>query len=182
MKAWRNIGGTVVEIDVDVDPENNPILPPDTTTDIRPEVLEGHYVTVVDKVWVQIPIPVPFITFETKRNVALDRVKEYRDWYLNTPVTVGSAEFDGDERARNRLVQALVIFNETGYLPPAWIMTNNQPHPIATINDLKTIIAAVQTAFSTRFFETAAIREAILAATNEAALEAITIPVRPNRF
>ena len=37
MKAFRNLAGNVVEIDIDLDLDGNPILPPDTTTDLRPE-------------------------------------------------------------------------------------------------------------------------------------------------
>ena len=41
MKAFRNIGGSVVEIDVDTDPNGQPILPPDTTVDAKPAAHDG---------------------------------------------------------------------------------------------------------------------------------------------
>jgi len=176
MKAWRNFGGQVLEIDIDVDLEGNPILPPDTTTDVKPEANEGCYVTVVGNTWVQIPIAVSYTTFETKKQEALDKLKDYRrDWYLDTPVEVNGVLYDADEKARGRLVQALVIYNETTYLPPAWISFNDIAQPLSSIDDLKEIIAGVQNAFTTRFFETNSIREALLLAANEEALNAVEI-------
>jgi len=178
MKAWRNFGGQVLEIDIDVDLEGNPILPPDTTTDVKPEANEGCYVTVVGNTWVQIPIAVSYTTFETKKQEALDKLKDYRDWYLDTPVEVNGVLYDADEKARGRLVQALVIYNETTYLPPAWISFNDIAQPLSSIDDLKEIIAGVQNAFTTRFFETNSIREALLLAANEEALNAVEIPAK----
>lgn len=180
MKAWRNINGNVVEIDVDLDLRGNPILPPDTTINVRPEPQEGHYVTVVGREWVQIPITVPFVSFETKVQKAVSDLQVYRDWYLNQPVDHAGTSFDADETARNRLVQALVIYQSYSYLPPAWITFNNEPFPINAIEDLTGIIDAVQTAFSTRFFEMDALRRQILAAETEEALAAITIPTISN--
>lgn len=179
MKAFRNIGGSVVEIEVDVDPNGQPILPPDTTVDPRPEPQEGHYVTVVGNEWVQIPIPQEFLTFETKVRNALNKLKTYRGWYLNQPVQHMGKLFDADETARIRLTQALVVHSTIGYLPTAWIARDNTPFQISTIDDLKALATTVQTAFSTRFFEMEGIRQQILAAENEAQLEAIEIPTIP---
>jgi hypothetical protein len=52
MKAYRNIAGVVHEIQVDIGLDGQPILPPDTTVDPRPEPQPGHYVTVVGNAWV----------------------------------------------------------------------------------------------------------------------------------
>lgn len=178
MKAFRNLGGNVVEIEIDLDLNGQPILPPDTTINARPEPLEGHYVTVVDNEWVQIPVPVQVVSFETKKQQKLDQLQAYRTWYLDQPVDVNGILFDGDEQARNRLIQALVIYNETTYLPPAWIAYDNSAFMLTTIDDLKSIIASVQNAFSTRFFEMNTLRGQLLAAEDEAALELITVPTQ----
>lgn len=182
MKAWRNLGGNVVEIEVDIGKNGQPILPPDTTVAIRPEAQEGHYVTVVGNEWVQIPIPVSFVSFETKKQQKLDELKAYREWYLEQPVEHNGVMFDGDEQARNRLIQALVIYQANAYLPPAWISFDNTPVALTTVDDLTGIIASVQTAFSTRFFETDAVRQQLIAAADEAALEAVVMPTKPSQF
>lgn len=182
MKAWRNLGGNVVEIEVDIGKNGQPILPPDTTVAARPEAQEGHYVTVVGNEWVQIPIPVPFVAFETKKQQKLDELKTYREWYLEQPVEHNGVMFDGDEQARNRLIQALMIYQTTAYLPPAWISLDNTPIALTTVDDLTGIIASVQTAFSTRFFETDAVRQQLIAATDEAALEAVVMPTKPSQM
>jgi len=182
MKAFRNIAGTVVEIDVDVDLQGKPILPPDTTVDPRPAAQAGHYVTVVGKSWVQIPIPQEVIAFEYKKQQALEALGRYKTWYFEQPTEHNNVMFDADTEARARLTQALVIYNEIGYLPPAWIAADNTPVGLNSIDDLKAIVGAVQTAFSTRFFEMDAIRQQIMNATDEASLAAITIPVIPKQM
>jgi hypothetical protein len=179
MKAFRNLAGNVIEIDVDIDLDGNPILPPDTTVNPRPEPQPGHYVTVVGNDWVQIPIPQEYKTFEYKKQLALEALSRYKDWYTNQPVEHAGKLFDGDELARGRLAQALIINATTGYLPPAWIAADNTPFPISTLADLQGIVAAVQSAFTTRFFEMDTIRQQILAATNDGELDAITIPTIP---
>lgn len=182
MKAFRNIAGTVVEIDVDVDLNGHPILPPDTTVDAKPVAQPGHYVTVVGNAWVQIPEPQEVIAFEYQKQQAQDALGKYKSWYFEQPTAHNGVLFDADAEARARLTQALVIFNEIGYLPPSWIAADNTPVTITTVDDLKAIVGAVQTAFSTRFFEMDAIRQQIIAAANEAELAAIEIPVIPNQM
>ena len=176
MKAFRNVAGEVREIEVDVDLRGNPILPPDTTVDPRPEALPGHYVTVVDRAWVQIEIPVQVVSFETKKAEKLKALAAYTDKYLDLPVDVSGTLFDGDEKARARLTQALAIYNEFTSLPPAWITFENTPHALNTVEDLKGIISAVYAAFQSRFFECDTLRQALLAAQDETALDAVTIP------
>jgi len=182
MKAWRNVGGTIIQIDIDLDINNNPILPPDSTVDPKPDALPDHYVTIVDNAWVQIPIAQEVISFDYKKQQALEGLTKYKNWYLDQPVIVNSVAFDADETARNRLIQALVIYNSNAYLPPSWITANNTPYPLTTITDLEAIINGVQTAFSARFFEMDTIRQSIINAADEAALAAITIPVVPNQM
>ena len=179
MKAFRNIGGSVVEIEVDVDPAGAPILPPDTTTDAKPEAQPGHYVTVVGKAWVQIPETVPFVAFETKKQAVLAKWKAYREWYVNSMIEFSGRPFNADEIARGRLSQAITVSNFSGYVPPAWIDGNNQEFPIASINDLQALAGAVLAAFSSRFYEMNTLRAQILAAADDAALDLIVIPTIP---
>ena len=176
MKAFRNIAGSVVEVNIDVDPDGNPLLPPDTTVEPRPEPLEGHYVTVVGSTWVQIPNPVSFVTLETQKAQALERFRVYRDWLIEQPVEYAGRLFDANETARNRLTQALVIFQTTNTLPQAWVANDNSLFHINNIDDLSGIINAVQTAFTTRFFTSDTIRRQILVAETEEQLAAVQIP------
>ena len=176
MKAFRNIGGEVREIQVDIGLDGQPILPPDTTVDDRPEPLPGHYVTVVDNSWVQIETPVYVKSFETLKAETLEKVVKYRSWLLDQPVDVDGALFDGDKEARDRLTDALVIHNELGVLPPSWVTYDNETHTLTTIDDLKAIASAVATAFSTRFYECNDLRASVNAAADEAQLQAIVIP------
>ena len=179
MKAWRNLNGQVVEIDVDVDPQGNPLLPPDTTTDPKPEPLEGHYVTVVGREWVQIPIPVVTYDFSYLQQQALDRLNQYKKWYLDQPAEVAGRLFDNDETARARVSQAILAHQLTGFLPEFWVDANNQRYPINSIEDLKAIAVALQNSFNIRFTEMNNIRQQILAATTEDELNAIEIPAIP---
>lgn len=179
MKAFRNIGGNVVEIQVDVDPNGNPILPPDTTIDPKPEAAEGHYVTVVGKNWVQIPFPVPFKTFETKKNEVLEKIKAYKDWLLEQPVEHNGVLFDADDVARGRISQALVVHSATGQLPPVWITYTDEPYAITAVDDLNAISGAVFAAFSQRFYECDTLRSQVVAAETEEALYAIEVPAVP---
>lgn len=179
MKAYRNQAGNVIEIEVDVDLNGAPILPPDTTTDERPEAQEGHYVTVVGKEWVQIPVPQAFTSFETKQAEAQKLVAQYRTWYFDQPVVHNEVKFDADEQARTRLTQALVMNTANGYLPPAWIAFDNTAVALANVDDLKAIANAVQVAFANRFFEMSTLRGQIAAATTEEELAAIEIPRVP---
>ena len=182
MKAFRNVGGNVVEITVDVGLDGNPILPPDTTVDARPEALPGHYVTVVDRSWVQIEIPVVIETLETKVARKLEAIGKYRDWLTEQPVDVAGVKFDADEQARSRLTQALVVQSTLDYLPPAWIAYDNTPQPLTTVEDLKAIVQAVQSAFATRFFECDTLRQAAKAATTAEQLELVVVPSYGNHI
>lgn len=176
MKAFRNIAGNVVEILVDVDPSGNPILPPDTTVDPKPEVQEGHYVTVVGREWVQIPIPQEFKAFETLKNEAIQKLQEYRTWSLEQPVVLtveGTGEeikFDADEQARARINHALTIHSQLALLPPVWITYDNSEYPLTSVEDLKAIANAVFNAYNGRFFACSEIRKQIFAAQDEVAL------------
>lgn len=181
MKAFRNVAGNVVEVDVDVGPDGKAILPPDTTIDPKPEAQEGHYVTVVGNAWVQIPVPVQFVAFETEKELALQRLRDYRDWYINSPAEYAGELFDADEMARNRLIQALVIYQNNGYLPPVWVTHDNKSFEITDITALTNLISTIQNAFSTRFYETNTVRSQILAAQTKEELDAIVIPNRSDR-
>ena len=181
MKAFRNIGGQVVEVVIDLDLDGNPIYPPDTTTDPRPEALPDHYVTVVGRNWVQIPVTVQVKSLELLKSEALAKFAKYREWYLEQPVEYSGIKFDGDQMARVRLSQAVTVAEAGGQVPPAWVTYDNSAFPLADLAALKSLTVAVITAFGTRFFEANAIREQILQATDEAALAAIEIPMPMNQ-
>lgn len=182
MKAFRNVAGTVIEIDVDVDPSGHPILPPDTTTAEKPAAQPGHYVTVVGNSWTQIPIPQEVIAFEYRKQQALELLGRYKSWFFEQPTEHNGVMFDADEQARARLIQALVVHSANGYLPPVWITADNTPYTLASVDDLKDIVTTVQNAFATRFYEMDVIRQQILAAADEQALAAVAIPIIPNQM
>ena len=182
MKAFRNLAGNVVEIDIDLDLNGDPILPPDTTTDPRPEAEPGHYVTVVDRSWVQIPIPVQVKSLELLKSEALKKVAAYREWLLEQPVEHSGVLFDGDQVARVRLSQAVIVADAGGQVPPAWVTYDNSAFPLVDLAALKALTVAVITAFGARFFEANAVREAVMQANDEAALAAVEIPATPDRF
>ena len=179
MKAFRNLNGNIIEIEIDIGIDGKPILPPDTTIDEKPDASEGHYVTVVGNKWVQIPIPVSFTSFETKKQQACDNLKVYRDWLFVQPIEHNGILFDADEKARARLSEALVMFRIAEKLPPAWITYDNSVYPITESADLVNLSNTIYDGFSQRFFDMDAIRQQILAAETEEALAAIEIPIIP---
>lgn len=182
MKAWRNTGNGCVEIDVDMDTAGRPILPPNTTVHSKPVPLDGHYVTVVGDKWVQIPIAVQEETLDVLKTKQLGLLSSYRKWYTEQPIEIEGVKFDADEQARNRLAQALIIYTNMGYLPPAWITFDNGTHVLASVEDLKSIVAAVQNAFTARFFECNTKRQAIMTADTKEAVNAVEIPNNWNMF
>lgn len=177
MKAFRNVGGNVVEITVDLDLNGEPILPPNTTVQPRPEVTEGHYVTVVGDSWVQIEIPVQEVTLDQIKSEALERLKGWRTWVLEQPITHQEVLFDADETARARLSQAVVIGEVSGVVPPAWVALDNSLFPIESYEALKALAIAMSIEFSARFFQASTLREAIEAAESQAEVEAVEIPL-----
>ena len=182
MKAYRNVAGDVREITVDVGLDGKAILPPDTTTDVRPEALPGHYVTVVGNVWVQIETTVYVESFESKKQRKIAEIAKYRNWLTEQPVEVAGVKFDADDQARSRLTQALVMFSNLEYLPPVWVTFDNSVHQLASIEDLKAIVTAVQNAFAARFYECSELRVTATAAEDEAALEAVVVPSYGNNL
>ena len=184
MKAFRNIGGTVTEIEVDVGIDGRPILPPDTTIDAKPADIPGFYLTVVGTAWVQIPVTVENKSFETKRQEALALLAKYRDWSTEQPVTHQTIVFDADDTARNRINQSLVAATNFGKLPQYWIAYDNSPFPIATAADLTALANTIFDAFTSRIFAADSIRQQILALADgdEAGLAAIAIPTIPTQI
>lgn len=182
MKAFRNIGGNVVEVEIDVDLDGNPIFPPDTTINPRPEAAEGHYVTVVGRDWVQIPVPVETKSFEQKQREKHEELIRYRNWYLDQPVEHEGVLFDADETARARVSQSIIVVSAGAQVPPGWVTYDNGVFPLADYDALKALAVSIFTAFGTRFFEINAIRDQILQAADEAALAEVQIPTRPGPF
>lgn len=176
MKAWRLYNGQITETVVDVDEATGqPILPPDTTVAPRPDAIDGHYLTIQGNNWVQIQIPAPsFFQLQSDKRVEFEGLRQR---YMDKPVDVNGTLFDADETARTRLSQALTMFQTFAYIPPTWIRQDNTPHPLASVDDLKTIALAVMTAFSTRFYELTTVRDAINNATTKEELDAIVMPV-----
>ena len=182
MKAFRNIAGNVAEIEVDLDLDGNPILPPDTTTDARPAAQPGHYATVVDRSWVQIPVTVQVKSLELQKSEVLAKISSYREWLLEQPVTHSGVVFDGDQTARVRLSQAVMVADAGGQVPPAWVTYDNSTFPLADLAALKALAVSVITEFGNRFFEANAIREAAMQAADAAALAAVVVPAIPDHF
>ena len=182
MKAFRNIAGQVVEITVDLDLEGNPILPPDTTIDPRPEALEEHYVTVVGSGWVQIHSPVVEVTLTQLKEQALKRLSVWRNWILEQPIEHDSVMFDADETARARLTQAVLLSSVGAPVPPAWVTLDNGLHPIADYDALKNLAIVMASEFSSRFFQAADLRDDIETAETKEALALVLIPTSDYAF
>lgn len=181
MKAFRNVGGSIVEIEVDVGVDGQPLLPPDTTVAEKPSALAGHYVTVVGNVWEQIPIPVEFKTFESKKAEALAKLKAWSIWYFEQPITHEGVKFDADAKARERLTQAMTGLLSGSGFPPVWVAFDDSLFPLADSDALKALaVAVIRTAFSQRFFEYNTFRTQINETTTEAELEALVIPTIPS--
>lgn len=175
MKAFRLYNGVINEIDVDVDAvTQEPILPPETTVDPRPDEVPGKYVTIQGNQWVYIDIIEPSL-FQLKQN-KLAEFETFRQAYMDKPVQVNGVLFDADSTARERLTQSLVMNTAFSYLPPVWITHDNGMYPIADLDSLKAIAQAVQTAFATRFYEIVSIRDSINNANSKEELEAVVIP------
>ena len=108
MKAFRLYNGVINEIDVDVDAvTQEPILPPETTVDPRPDEVPGKYVTIQGNQWVYIDIIEPSL-FQLKQN-KLAEFETFRQAYMDKPVQVNGVLFDADSTARERLTQSLVM-------------------------------------------------------------------------
>lgn len=177
MKAFRNVNGDVIEITVDLDLNGDPILPPNTTVDPRPEAQEGHYVTVVGNKWVQIPVPVREVTLDDLKQEKLAYIKSWTDHLTEQPIEYEGIMFDADEKARARISQAIVTYTATDYLPPAWITLDNTPYHISSYEDLKGIGMAIANAFTERFFIGTTLRNQVMEANSEEELNAIELPV-----
>ncbi len=176
MQAFRNVGGVITEITVDIGLDDQPILPPDTTVEPRPEALEGHYVTVVGNSWVQIPIPEEVISFETKKAQTLQQLNEYKEWLQEQNIEFNGVVFQANALTRDRVTQTFVAYRELGYLPPAWIAADNTPYALNSIDDFAPLAHAIMNTFTERFYEANAIRTQIMAAVDMAELSQVRIP------
>ena len=178
MKAFqRTPAGNIQEILIDLDRNGNPILPPDTTTDPRPQAKEGHRVTVVGNKWVQIPITPPReITLEEYKEDKLKTLSVYKDWLLEQPVYMGDVLYDADEVARERLTQAVLLSEVGGPVPEVWIDANNIPQPVADADAIKTLSFLVAGIFQDRFTALTQMRTMIQAAASKEEVDAVVIP------
>lgn len=169
----------IVPYEFDVDPNGNPLLPPNGTIDPKPEVPSGKYLAIVRNQWHLIDIPQVTYSFEYKKQMKLEALASYKEWYLNQPVTYDGRQFDNDETSKNRLIQTIKIYELTNQLPPAWIDYNNQAYPINAISQINGIVLTIASTFQTRFFEMATLRDQINAAQTEEELAAINVPRKP---
>lgn len=178
MKAFRKIGDVITEIRVDVDPSGNPILPPYTTVEPRPEALEGYYVDLVRGEWEQLPIPQPVEpTLDQLKDAACKRLEAYKIWVLDQPVEYEGVKFDADETARVRILGAVNAYQVSEVLPQAWVTFDNGLFPITEFEQIKAMSMAMYEEFNARFFAVTMVREAILGASSKEELEAIEMPV-----
>lgn len=178
MKAYRKLNGNIVEIRVDIDREGNPILPPNTTVQPKPEVLEGHYLDLVRGEWEQFPIPVkPEPTLEQLQNEACDELSKYKDWVLDQPVEFDGVLFDADETARVRILGAVNAYQVSEVLPQAWVTFDNGVYMVSDYEQIKGLSMVMYGSFNDRFFFVSSLRNQILAAKDKATLEAIKLPV-----
>lgn len=178
MKAYsKTPSGVVEEILIDLDRNGNPILPPDTTLDPRPQPREGHRVTVIGDKWVQIPVTPPReVTLEELIDNKCDVLRTYRDWLLEQTFFFNDVEFDADDVARARVTQAMLLVELGGPSPDVWIDANNQPYSVENPEELKELAFGIANIFQERFNAATAIRDAILACTSKEELDAIVIP------
>lgn len=180
MKAFRNFSGQIKEIDIDVSPSGEPLLPQDTTVDPRPDDKEGYYLSVVGTKWVYIPYKAPEETIDQIRNRRFVQLAGYKDWYFTTPVKFDDVLFDADEESRARLAQNLQIFNLTGKIPSSWISYTNEPYPLNDDKDKFTnLVLTVLQTFNNRHIEMNVIRDKILKAETIQELNEIQVPSKP---
>lgn len=179
MLAHTLRNGVVTQIQVDVSPSGQPLLPLNSTVEDKPEALPNHYVTLVDSKWTQIPVAATVYTFEYLKQMKLAAAKKYASWYKVQPVTFDGHEFQADEASKNLLTQALLVANVGGGVPPFWKTLDNQKYAIADVTVLADLVVAVSQDFSRKFYETDTLKETISAATTEAELDAIVVPSVP---
>lgn len=180
MKAFRNFSGIIKEIDIDVSPSGEPLLPPDTTVDPKPEDREGHYLSVVGTKWVYIPFTEVQETLDQIRNRKFIQLATYKEWYFNTPVKYDEVLFDGDESSRNRLSQALQVYNQTKVVPTNWVNYKNDFYAFDGDKDkFINLVLTVLQAFNNRHIEMNVIRDKILKAESIEELYNIQVPAKP---
>lgn len=178
MKAFqRTPAGNIQEILIDLDRNGNPILPPDTTTDPRPQAKEGHRVTVVGNKWVQVPITPPReVTLEEYKDNKCKALSAYKDWLLEQPVYMGDVLYDADDVARSRLTQTVLLSEVGGTVPEVWLDANNMPQPVADVDTIKTLSFLVADIFQARFTALTQMRAVIQAAASKEEVDAVVIP------
>lgn len=177
MKAFRKKNGVITEIQVDVGRNGEPLLPPNTTVEPKPLLLEGHFLDIVNGEWQQFPEHVHVETLEEAKDKACKQLAVYRDWVIDRPVEHEGKLFDADETARTRLTGAVTAHGIGEALPSVWVAKDNSLFPIKTIADLQALAAKVYSEFNSRFSYVTDLRLQILAAETLTELEALEMPV-----
>jgi hypothetical protein len=178
IQGWRNPQPEVIVQELfDVAPDGTPLLPDNATVTPPPEYdAKTNYLAIVKNKWHVIDRPVIVVSLDELKRRKLEQLSRYKEWYFNQPVTYDNHKFDADETAKNRLIQAYNTYQITNQLPPAWIDADNKAYAITSIDQIKGLITAIATAFQTRFFECNDLREKIMNAADETALNAVVIP------
>jgi hypothetical protein len=184
IQGWRNPQPELIVQELfDVAPDGTPLLPDNATVTPPPEYKpDTQYLAIVKNTWYVINRPVPVFSLDDLKQRKLEQLSDYKQWYLNQPVTYDSHNFDADETAKNRLIQVYNTFQITNQLPPAWIDADNKAYAITSIDQIKGLITAIASTFQTRFFECNTLRDKIMAVTNENDLNAVVIPSLPRPF
>lgn len=180
MIAYQSRNGQIVQIQVDLASDNvTPLLPHNTTVTPPPPADVNCYVALVDGVYHQIPIAVPYFELSYLIQQKLDEINSYADWYYEQPVTVGGVVFDADALAKSRFAETKLIYDISGVLPPFWVTHNNEQYPITNISQITNIIMTIAGSFLTKFGEIQVMKTNSRAATTQAELDAVVVPKKP---
>ena len=110
-------------------------------------------------------------TLEEAQTRKIEEFKAARDAEEIEPIEVDGALFDYDEKARDRISAAIIALENGGSI--AWTLADNTSKTV-TAADLKAVIAAVAVRSNTLHVKYRQLKEQVLAATTNEAVEAIT--------
>ena len=126
VQAWRKDGNGYKEVMVNIDPVNNiPLLPPNTTTDPKPEEHNNMFLTVRDNYWIYLPknpveSEVPIDTLAVTRGVLKANYDKWKDAYVDAPFYHDGFVLHNDLIARTNILGAFVAFKFHDRMPPKW--------------------------------------------------------------